>query len=153
MIHDGERISNNLKMMAKMLPKDRTGLVHGDAHVGNSYRLPGANGGFYDWQCVGRASPMFDVVYYIVSALDTDVRRCIERELVKEYLAHLNAGAQRLSSEDAWLAYRRYCIYGLWAWLTNPTQFHPQPVNIIQSNRFANAVADLETFACVESWA
>lgn len=151
-LHDASRISTNLYKMASKIPADRCGLVHGDAHVGNSYRLEDGTAGFYDWQCVGRASPMFDVAYYIMSSLDTDIRRAGERHLVEEYLASFNLGEQRLSFDEAWLGYRRYAMYGLWAWLTNPIDFHPQAVNIIQSNRFANAVADLETFDAVEAW-
>jgi hypothetical protein len=150
--HDAHRISANLQKLAEKMPSDRRGLAHGDAHVGNSYRLADGTAGFYDWQCVGRASPIFDVAYYIISSLDTDVRRQSERDLLSEYLSAFNIGEQRMTMDAAWTAYRRYSMYGLWSWLTNPVDFHPQPVNIIQSNRFANAVADLETFEAIEGW-
>jgi Ecdysteroid kinase-like family len=151
-IHDANRISVNLKKMATMLRADRSTLVHGDAHIGNSYRVAGQDGGFYDWQCIGRASPIFDISYYIVSALDSDVRRQEERRLLALYLSILNAGPPRMSLEDAWTSYQRYVLYGLWAWLTNPAHIHPEPVNIIVSNRFASAVDDLGTFASIEAW-
>jgi len=150
-IQDENRISVNLIRMASLVSEDRLGLIHGDAHIGNSYIL-GGRAGFYDWQCIGRASPIMDVAYCVGSALNSHIRREHERQLLRDYLGVLNGDQRRISEDDAWLAYRRYMIYGLWAWMINPEHIHPEPVNVIQSNRFANAVADLETFKCIEEW-
>lgn len=151
-VQDPHRISSNLIRMAGQMPGDLSGLVHGDAHVANSFRVRGGMAGFFDWQCVGLASPIFDLVYYVVSSLDTDVRRSEEDAILKHYLARFDLDSDILSLDEARLAYRRYAAYGLWAWMTNPVAFHPQQVNIIQSNRFANAVEDLATFDAIEQW-
>lgn len=150
-IHDEKRVSVNMLHMASKIGTDRCTLIHGDAHVGNSFHVNG-KGGYYDWQCCGKASPMMDVAYCIGSTLNTDVRRANEGALIREYLSHLNQGASTLSEDEAWLGYRRYMIYGLWAWMINPVHIHPEPMNVTLSNRFANAVADHETFQHIERW-
>jgi aminoglycoside phosphotransferase (APT) family kinase protein len=151
-IHEAGRLSRCLAHMAAMLVRAPAGLIHGDAHIANAYRLPDGRAGFYDWQCVGRGPPIFDVAYFVISALDTAVRRDAERDLIRTYLDALKGAASVPSFDEAWLGYRRYALYGLWAWLTNPTEFHPEPVNVIVSNRFAHAVADLDTLGAVEAW-
>jgi hypothetical protein len=150
---DAARLSRCLIRMAAMLPTEPAGLIHGDAHIANCYRLPDGRAGLYDWQCVGRGPGIFDIAYFLISALDTPVRRSAERDLIRAYLDALNRDGPVLSFDQAWLGYRRYAPYGFWAWLTNPTQFHPEPVNVIVSNRFANAVADLDSLGIVEAWA
>jgi hypothetical protein len=52
-----------------------TTLLHGDTHVGNTYLLPDATGGFLDWQLMMRGSWAHDVIYLMVTALDPEVRR------------------------------------------------------------------------------
>src|SRR6202022_561084 len=43
-------------------------LLHGDAHLGNSYLLPHGRGGLLDWPLMGRGCWAHDVNYLIVTA-------------------------------------------------------------------------------------
>src|SRR3546814_7238951 len=54
-------------------------LLHGDAHVGNTYVLPDGSVGFLDWQVVRRGCWSQDVGYFLVGALTQDDRREHER--------------------------------------------------------------------------
>lgn len=63
-------------------------LIHGDAHAGNLYFVPGAVG-FLDWQLAQRAQGMCDVAYFLANSLPTIVRREHERELIALYLRTL----------------------------------------------------------------
>jgi aminoglycoside phosphotransferase (APT) family kinase protein len=123
-------------------------LLHGDAHVGNTYLLPGNAVGFYDWQHPRIGSWEHDVGYFLVSALAIEDRRSHERELIDRYLAGLaKTGVQVPSHAEAWLRYRRTPAYGLGVWLTTlgvkNYQRHENSLACIE--RFAAASMDLDT--------
>ena len=121
-------------------------LVHGDAHVGNTYVEHGEVA-LADWQTVRRESPAFDVAYFLGSALTTEDRRAHERDLITRYLDELaRAGVQSPPSFDhMWRLYRIHMIYGYVAWLTNREEFQPEEVTAATLRRFAAAVVDLDT--------
>ncbi len=50
-------------------------LLHGDAHIANTYLLPDGTGGLLDWQLQVRGCWAHDVAYLVSTALDPDVRR------------------------------------------------------------------------------
>jgi hypothetical protein len=56
-------------------------LVHGDPHLGNTFREHDGTPGFLDWQFVGRGPAIWDVTYYLTGALDPTVRRTAEHDL------------------------------------------------------------------------
>jgi hypothetical protein len=92
----------------------RTGpltVLHGDAHVGNSYRLPDGTVGFFDWQLTRTGSYMHDVSYFMISALSVADRREHQRELLAGYLRELGVAAPPM--DDAWLRFRATAPYGL----------------------------------------
>jgi aminoglycoside phosphotransferase (APT) family kinase protein len=93
-------------------------VVHGDAHVGNTYLLPNGVIGFVDWQIVARGAWFFDVPYFIVGALTVQDRRDEERDLLAHYLDVLGKHGVVAPSFDAvWEDYRPASMYGLAMWL------------------------------------
>ncbi|MGE0384497.1 MAG: phosphotransferase [Gammaproteobacteria bacterium] len=122
-------------------------LLHGDAHLGNSYYLPDGRAGMYDWQTIMRGCWAHDVSYFVGSALEPAVRRRAERDLLRHYLECLRAaGAPAPSFDTAWLDYRRFMAYGFIAWLTNPETFQPEVNNTVTTARYSQACEDLETY-------
>lgn len=118
-------------------------LIHGDAHVGNTYADAWGRPGLLDWQCVRRGSWAFDVSYYLVSALTLEQRRAHEHELLEHYWSKLEAaGGPRVDRNDALNEYRVCLGYGLVAWLSNDPALQPEHYNTIVSNRFAWAMDD-----------
>src|SRR3546814_12901831 len=95
-------------------------LLHGDAHVGNTYVLPDGSVGFLDWQVVRRGCWSQDVGYFLVGALTQDDRREHERALLQIYADALEVPIATCPSPDAlWLHYRASAAYGLAFWLSS----------------------------------
>jgi hypothetical protein len=121
-------------------------LLHGDTHIGNLYTDPDGRPGFLDWQTIRRGPWAHDVTYFLVSALDVVDRRRWERPLLAHYLERLAAyGVEAPQFDEAWLAYRRQIIWGLFFWAVNPLEFQPEVVNTAYSARFAMAAIDVGT--------
>jgi hypothetical protein len=123
-------------------------LLHGDAHVGNTYTLPDGDLGFYDWGVVRRGNWSFDVGYFLVSALDVDTRRAHAQTLVEEYRTALDvAEHERPTSEEAWLRFRSATAYGLAIWITTGAEdgYQSPAVCGALAHRFGHAFVDLDT--------
>lgn len=89
-------------------------LIHGDAHAGNLYFLPGAVG-LLDWQLAQRAQGMRDVAYFLANSLPISVRRAHERDLIALYLRTLaERGVTPPAFDVAWEQYRLHAVY---AWI------------------------------------
>lgn len=129
-----------------------TTLLHGDPHVGNTYLLPGGRGGLLDWQLVVRGSWAHDVTYILVTALETDVRRVHERDLLAEYLDRLgSAGVEAVPTlAEAVDEYRAAALWGLViGWLICPPANYGVEITTANLARLVAAVDDLETFAAI----
>ncbi len=129
-------------------------LLHGDAHVGNTYALPSGEFGFLDWACVRRGNWAFDLGYFLVSSLDVATRREHERELVELYRQALDVPPADLPTrEQAWLRYRSTPAYGLAAWLgtASSADYQSHPICSTTVNRFATAFMDLDTPSAIAS--
>ena len=129
-----------------------TTLLHGDPHIGNMYLLPGERGGLLDWQLMVRGSWAHDVTYILTTALDTEVRRAHERDLLAEYLDRLaSAGVATVPTPDA--AFARYRAAALWGlvigWLICPPENYGPEITAANITRMVAAVEDLETFAAI----
>src|ERR1700691_4114849 len=87
-------------------------LLHGDAHLGNTYLLPQGAGGLLDWQLSVRGYCMHDVSYLIVTSLPIARRREHERALLNRYRERLLAlGVKNApTAEQIWNEYRRAVI-------------------------------------------
>lgn len=125
-----------------------TTLLHGDTHVGNTYLLPGERGGLLDWQLMMRGSWAHDVTYLLVTALDPEVRRAHQQELLEGYLHELEArGVPDVpTAGQADLAYRRAALWGLViGWLICPPENYGPEITIANITRTVAAVEDLHT--------
>jgi hypothetical protein len=123
-------------------------LLHGDAHVGNTYTLPDGALGFYDWGVVRRGHWSFDVGYFIISALDVAARQAHAPELVEVYRRALDVPEpERPSREEAWRRFRMSTPYGLAIWVTTGAEDGYQDLEICQilASRFGRAFLDLDT--------
>ena len=132
-----------------------TTLLHGDPHLGNTYLLPGERGGLLDWQLMMRGSWAHDVTYLMVTALDPEVRRAHQLDLLGEYLERLTAaGVDPVPSLSA--AFEECRSAALWGlvigWLICPPDNYGQPITEANISRTVTAVQDFETFAAIEEW-
>jgi hypothetical protein len=124
--------------------------LHGDTHVGNTYRTAGGRMGYVDWQVAMRGSWAYDVAYALSSALEPDDRREWERDLLTHYLEQLQkAGGEAPEFEAAWTAYRQNlmyplhcwtCVYGAARWMP---EMQPEDASRRIISRVAIAIDDL----------
>ena len=86
-------------------------LTHGDFRLDNMFFGGVGTDDFtvIDWQTSGLiGSGVYDVAYFMVSSVPTEVRRRIEREALEEYHGILcSMGAKDLTFEDCWHRYRQ----------------------------------------------
>jgi hypothetical protein len=121
-------------------------LLHGDPHPLNTYTLPAGNVGVLDWQLVRRGSWSHDVSYALIGALEPDLRRAHERELLDNYRGRLQAaGIDVPTREKMWAAYRGGPAWGFCMWAITPDQMYSVAVVTAVLNRFAEAYVDLGT--------
>ncbi|HSV40806.1 MAG TPA: phosphotransferase [Nocardioidaceae bacterium] len=123
-------------------------LLHGDAHVGNTYSLPDGTLAWLDWQVARGGSWHHDFGEFLVSALDIEDRRNHERNLLERYLDGVaQAGGAPPSFDEAWQLYRQSIVYGLSGWLTVAGLGGYQTPTLCRANidRYATAFVDLDT--------
>lgn len=117
-------------------------LVHGDAHIGNSYLRPDGARMWFDWQIVRKGRPWRDVTYFMVGSLDTEQRRKSERTLIRHYCDEMARQGVALDYDAAWDDYRRWIVWGLIAWHLN---INPNEDTVASLARFGTAAMDLDT--------
>jgi aminoglycoside phosphotransferase (APT) family kinase protein len=125
-------------------------LLHGDAHIGNTYLLPNGDVGFLDWQVVRRGEWSQDVGYLLISALTEQDRRAHERSLLEEYRRSLEvAPGESPSAHAVWQRYRATPAYGLAIWLSTlgTDGYQSREVSTLLSQRFSRAFLELETLS------
>jgi aminoglycoside/choline kinase family phosphotransferase len=123
-------------------------LLHGDAHLGNTYLLSDGRGGLLDWQLMVRGHAMHDVNYLITTALSIADRRAHEHGLLAHYLDRLagNGVMAVPSFAEAWREYRRAVIWGVYiGWLTTPVVNYGWEINVLNHLRLTTAYEDHET--------
>ncbi len=123
-------------------------LLHGDAHIGNTYVLPGDKTGFLDWQVVRRGNWVHDVGYFLIGSLTIQDRRAHERSLLEQYRDALTVPKADLpSTEEVWRRYRQSPAYGLAIWLSTlgTDGWQPHEISRALAERYAAALDDLET--------
>lgn len=143
----------SLRLDQSMVPT----LVHGDGHVGQTYRTADGRMGLTDFQVVQRGRWAYDVAYTINSALAVPDRRAWDRELLAFYLDRLSkAGGDAPDFDDAWLEYRRHAFYPYVAWVFGmgraafQPRFQPDEYSSAIIERTGNAIVDLDAFAALE---
>ena len=121
-VPDGTRNSQALvdayQRIASRTPGAGWTIVHGDAHVGNTFLDGEGRACLLDWQVTQWGPWGIDVGYHIASALEPDVRADNERELLQHYLDALRAqGVTTVPSFDvAWDEYRMGLVHGFFLW-------------------------------------
>ncbi len=128
-------------------------LLHGDAHIGNTYLLPDGDVGFLDWQVARRGNFSLDLGYFLQGALTTADRRVHERSIVAAYRDALDLPADELpSSDELWLRYRASVAHGLTLWLCTASagELWQRPdIALALAQRYSAAFEDLETAAAI----
>lgn len=126
-------------------------LLHGDPHVGNTYRTGDGRMAFTDWQVVMRGGWAYDFAGAISSSLAIEDRRAWERDLLAYYLDELaRAGGVAPAFDEAFDLYRRSLMYPLFCWTTvlGAPAWMPdtQPADVARliSERIGTAIADLD---------
>jgi len=146
--YDGEKIVNLWSQYVNALSRSDMTLLHGDAHIGNTYVLPNNDVGFLDWQVVRKGHWSQDVGYFLTGALTEENRRSAERGLLDEYRAALQLPEEvRPSRDDIWLGYRASQAYGLAIWLSTlgTDGYQSREISLALAQRYANAFHELET--------
>jgi hypothetical protein len=129
-------------------------LLHGDAHVGNTYCLPDGQRGYLDLQLAAHGFCMHDVSYTIVTSLDVDDRRAHERDLIAGYRLRLvDRGIDAPPVLDDLLEEHRramaWCLYI--GWLTSPTENYGWEITVGNVIRISTAYRDLSSSTSIEA--
>jgi len=152
--HDAGQIVQWWARYVGSLTKAPMTLLHGDAHIGNTYVLPGDRVGFLDWQVVRRGEWSQDVGYFLIGSLSEEDRRRSERDLLDVYRQALDVPPAELPSrERLWLRYRATPAYGLAVWLsTMGTDGWQAPaISLALTQRYAQAFVELDTLTALAS--
>jgi hypothetical protein len=126
-------------------------LAHGDAHIGNTYRVPGETGPrFLDWQVFSLGSWSVDVSYFLVGSLTVDNRRRHEESLLRHYLEVLAAqGVVAPTFDEAIESYRRHHLHGV-MWAFCPPEMQDPDDCAEMARRHVSAAVDHDTMAALE---
>lgn len=128
-------------------------LLHGDAHVGNTYRTKDGERGYLDFQLSARGFCMHDVSYTIVTSLTVKDRRLHERNLINGYRERLiDLGVHKPPSIDILFEeYRRAMAWNLYiGWLTSPTENYGWEITVGNLIRLATAYRDLDSAQAID---
>jgi hypothetical protein len=85
-------------------------VVHGDAHLGNTYGTAGETGGLVDWQSLFRVHGVRDLAYFMAPALPVALRRTHEESLIDLYVSTLADGGVALDRDVARDLYRFFLL-------------------------------------------
>jgi hypothetical protein len=127
-------------------------LSHYDAHIGNTYRVPGELAPrFLDWQVFCLAPWADDVAYFMVGALDIADRREHEESLLRHYLEVLAGhGAAAPTFADAMLDVNRHHLHGV-MWAFTPPQIQDPESCAAMAERHSQACIDHDTLKLLEA--
>lgn len=127
-------------------------LSHGDAHIGNTYRVPGEIAPrFLDWQVVSLAPWSDDVAYFMVGSLSIADRQHHEDELLRHYLEVLSGfGAPAPTFDEGMVALKRNHLHGV-MWALCPAEMQDPDDCGQMARRHVQAAVDHETLALLEA--
>jgi hypothetical protein len=129
-------------------------LLHGDAHVGNTYKTKDGERGYLDFQLSARGFCMHDVSYTIVTSLPVKDRRQHELNLINGYRERLiDLGVHNPPSlDELFEEYRRAMAWNLYiGWLTSPTENYGWEITVGNLIRLATAYRDLGSAKAIAS--
>ena len=125
-------------------------LIHGFAHIGNTFISPTGEPGFLDWQVIHPGSAMTDVSYFIIGALSIDERRRHEKELLQVYLGALHGeGGPEIMLEDIWDEYRRQAFFGF-GWAVAGPMMRSREIIDAMTERHCTAIVDHKSIELLE---
>ena len=136
----------------RMLEGAPVTLLHGDAHIANTYLLPDGSAGLLDWQLQVRGCWAHDVVYLLSTALDPRVRRAEGPALLARYLDALTAHGVRDAPgrAEAWEWCRRAVLWGLViGWLITPPENYGREITAANTARMVAAVHDFDALGAI----
>lgn len=145
---DARTLERQFRASAHLAASGPQTVLHGDAHLANTYLLRGGRLGFYDWQLARTGNWSHDVGYFLIAALESAERRRHEREFLEDYRHALRAaGIDPPTPEEAFSRYRASPAFGLCTWLHTLSfaSFQPLSSCLATVRRFASAYADLDT--------
>lgn len=122
-------------------------LLHGDAHIGNTYVLPDNSVGFLDWQVVRWGSWSQDVGYFLQGSLTVEDRRKSERELLSIYRDALELPEnEKPTLDEVWRDYCASSVYGLAIWLSTlgTDGWQSREISEALVRRYASACVELD---------
>lgn len=118
-------------------------LIHGDAHLGNSYVMPSGERRWLDWQIVRKGTPWRDLNYFLTSSLEVDERRQHERALFEYYLDRMiESGCDMPTVDDAWAQYQLWPIHGLASFNGSRDEWQVGDSILAGVKRFSAAIED-----------
>jgi len=126
-------------------------LLHGDAHLGNTYLLA-ERGGLLDWQLQVRGCWAHDVIYLIATSLPSEARREHQRSLVNSYLDDLRAFgvADAPDLDQGWEWCRRAVLWGLViGWLICPPANYGVEITVTNIERLVTAVGEMDALGAI----
>jgi hypothetical protein len=88
-------------------------VLHGDSHLGNTFAQPDGTAGLFDWQLMFSGHGLRDLVYFMYSAMDNEMRKAHEQAIFETYLSVLADNGVTLDRDDAW---NLYCLFLLDHW-------------------------------------
>lgn len=148
-LHDRAKIKEKFTRYCAAVLEGPQCVLHGDAHVGNSF-VAGGEVSFFDWQCSAIGHWSHDVGYFMLSALDVPDRRESEADILRAYLAELDRlGVSPPSFDEALAAYRRSMIFCFVMWMGNPVECQPEQINLACFARAGSAIIDHGGFDAV----
>ena len=148
-LHDADWMRRALNAYKDIEADEPRCIVHGDTHLGNLYVEADGEPGFLDSQ-PALASPLMEVAYHMVCAIDIADRADWERPLLEHYLDALrDNGITPPDWDNAWLRYRQYIAYGLFIFLINETRFQTEAINTAYTARFGAAMLDHDVMGLV----
>jgi aminoglycoside phosphotransferase (APT) family kinase protein len=131
-------------------------LLHGDAHVGQTYITRDGRMGWVDWQVAMQGSWSFDFGYFVSSACDPADRRVWERELLELYLERLTEhGGQPPAFDEAYRSYCQQLFYPCAAWACTigraayQQEMQPKEYSLVLLKRMSAAIADNDAFKTI----
>lgn len=127
-------------------------LVHGDAHLGNTYVTADGERRWLDWQLIRKGRPWRDLAWFLIGALRVEDRRNAEQDLIRHYIDALVARgiADVPDFDHIWHEYRHWPVYGLVAWMGTDEAWQEGDAVLAGLERFAAASEDLETLSLLE---
>jgi Phosphotransferase enzyme family len=148
-LKDRERDMRALRALWRHDDANAHCVIHGDAHLGNTYVDASGQPFFIDWAGPCYSIWAFDVSNFVGGALTVADRRATEKDLVNHYLDKFTAcGGPALDRKEAWMDYRRHFLNGL-VWATLPTELQSNENVHAMGERYSAALIDHDSLAAL----